>query len=345
MRLSLRDLIASDRRRARLFDGLVSLCIAVVFAGFLYATWFVSQYLGAPMSAFAAPITIALAMVVGRWTSSFVRGLLVRQRIQAMWLRRFQAEGGEAFRTSRVIDRLARDGISTLTLQDRDVRLSLEQRHHRLAPMFWTVTGLLLAAFGVYLAPRVALFGSSVREGMQSFGEVLIFAEVWMLAVLILLAAIGTAAAAGPVETFFFRNRDDYAKLPRLVSRIAAGRRKRGAVVLRISDANWRAAVVSALAAVDVVVIDISQVTDHIAWEIREAVNARGSAALVFICREPADGLSPQTFRVLEASGAPRLPDIVVYPGSRRDRSKARAFASAIREAIYSAMDRVSTKR
>jgi hypothetical protein len=47
MRLSLRDLIASDRRRAPLFDGLVSLCIAVVFAGFLYATWFVSQYLGA----------------------------------------------------------------------------------------------------------------------------------------------------------------------------------------------------------------------------------------------------------------------------------------------------------
>ena len=47
MRLSLRDLIASDRRRARLFDGLVSLCTAVVFAGFLYATWFVSQYLGA----------------------------------------------------------------------------------------------------------------------------------------------------------------------------------------------------------------------------------------------------------------------------------------------------------
>jgi hypothetical protein len=121
----IRDSIARDRKRARFYGALVLLCIAVALVGFLYATWLVGQYFGALIVAFAAAITIGLAVVVARWSSVFVRGALVHQRIQAMWLRRFQAEGGEVFRTSRVIDRLARDGISTLTLQDRDVRLSL----------------------------------------------------------------------------------------------------------------------------------------------------------------------------------------------------------------------------
>jgi hypothetical protein len=348
----IRDVIARDRSRARVFAAMVLLPIVVAFSGALYTLWFVAQIWREAtgqehlydsvvtflFATFAAVTTIGLAVLAARWSFSFVRNLLVPQRIQAIWLRRFQAEGGGAFRTSRVIDGLARDGISTLTLQDRDVRLSLEQRRHRLAPMFWSLTAALLGAFSIYFASKVMWFTTAA----QSLAAIYFLLEAWGLVVLILLMAIGIAAAAGPIATFFSRNRDDYAKMPRLMARIAAGRRRRGAVVLRICDANWRAAVVGGLAVVDVVIVDISQVTEHIAWEIREAVSTRGRGALVFISRESAGGPPPQAVRTLENAGAFLPAEIVYYPKSRRDRNKAREFASGICEAIYSAMDRVS---
>jgi hypothetical protein len=342
----IRERIDGDRRRARILARLAIVPITVVFAVLLYVASFVTQYLGPFEFARVLALATPVCAVVGYWNFQFVHAVFMRQRIQAIWLRRFQAEGGKAFRASRVIDRLARQGISTLTLQDRDVQLSMEQRRQRLAPMFWAVAvpltgGLAALSFSSWQA----VLASTTREGFTMLGQLFIVNEALIVIGAIVVAAILLAAIAGPIVTFMFRHRDDSAKLPRLMRRLIAGRRTRGTAVLRISDINWREAVTTALSAMDLAIVDVSTVTDHIAWEIHHAIDVCGGAGLVFICKEDSRRLSPLAVEMVRDVAGRRLDEIVYYPETRGDRRRSEAFALALRGAIYTAADRRSASR
>ncbi len=105
---------------------------------------------------------------------------------------------------------------------------------------------------------------------------------------------------------------------------------------MRVSDKNWREAVCASLAAVDVAIIDVSDVSDHVAWEIGEAVKSCGAAALVFIRREDAAFTDKAKAAVQTALGrAPR--HILTYPKSRG--GDAERFARLLRQHIYEAAD------
>lgn len=301
-----------------------------------------------------------LFLIVARWTFDAVRAALTPQRVQAMWLRRFQSERGDVFRTSRVIDRLSRHGVSALTLQDRDVQLSFEQRRNRLAPMFWLLF-IPITALVVFLAnqgfeaakadlldmPTARNLEEGVGQILQVFVGTIVVAMVWILSLvfgilLTVLAVMGVAAISGPVGAMFSKGRDDYKSLPRTLRRISRGNRQGGATIVRIGDANWRNAVQASLAAVDVSIVDLSSVSQHIAWEIDEAVRACGAPSLVFIAGAGEDGaraLSAEAAQVLrDALGRePGPADVVYYPADRR--SDAKPFARDLREAIYIAAD------
>jgi len=223
------------------------------------------------------------------------------------------------------------------------VRLSLEQRHQRLAPIFWALSVPLTAGLALLLFPlwQFAL-RSATTGGFQNLGEMLGLTEgvIWVTVILAIAASL--AEFAGPIGALFRRHRDDYPKLPRLIRRVKAGRRKRGAVVLRISDDHWRDTVTTALGTVDVALVDVSSVNEHIAWEIREAANACGAEALVFLCNENPEGLSPQAAKVIGDVIGPELPDIVYYPQSRYERRRGHEFAIKLRQAIYITVDRRS---
>ena len=301
-----------------------------------------------------------LITIVARWTFSSVRAALTPQRLQVMWLRRFQAEGGNAFRASRVIDQLARHGVSALTLQDRDVQLSFEQRRNRLAPAFWVLFLPITAALGYFaisswnqtrataesFRPNADNFGDAIG---QAIGNALGTAIVLVMIIVVALAAfmlatlliMALAALMGPIGALLARNRDDFARLPRLLREITLGRRK-GATVLRIGDRHWQEAVSASLHAVDAAIIDLTQVTDNIAWELGEAVKACGAEGLIFICRDPSGlGALPQdaVARVRAALGRdPR--GTIFYPVSRNaEKREAERFARDLRAAIYAAAD------
>ncbi|MEZ5957486.1 MAG: hypothetical protein R3C27_09785 [Hyphomonadaceae bacterium] len=295
-----------------------------------------------------------LFFIVARWTYDAVQAGLTPQRVQAMWLRRFQSERGNAFRTSRVIDRLSRFGVSALTLQDRDVRLSFEQRRNRLAPMFWLLFIPIVAAIVYFLyqgfldAQQQLLNQPQAENLQQAIGQVF-GAFFGLIAIAIVLIAgvffgvMGTlvvvmllAVLAGPVGAIFSRNRDDFGALPRTLERLRRGKGRRGASIVRISDAHWREAVSSSLGAVDVAIIDLTNVSDHVAWEIGEAVKAVGAQGLVFICCEGAELSSEARAAVRGALG--REPSNVVYYPARNGRD-AKRFARALRETIYDAAD------
>lgn len=111
---------------------------------------------------------------------------------------------------------------------------------------------------------------------------------------------------------------------------------------MRIGDAHWREAVQSSLAAVDVSIIDLTSVSEHLLWEINEAVRAGGAPSLVFICRAGEDGatrLSPEAQQALRAAlgREPGPAEVVFYPTHRKADSK--RFAAELRDAIYVAAD------
>lgn len=295
-----------------------------------------------------------LFFIVARWTYAAVRAAFTPQRVQAMWLRRFQSEGAGAFRTSRVIDRLSRYGVAALTLQDRDVQLSFEQRRNRLAPLFWLVfipVSLLIAyaIWHAWVGARADIMDLPPAESLQQgIGQVLgaffaLIAVAMLLVAALFFGVMGAMAVimiaawlAGPLGALASKNRDDFKSLPQRLRRIQRGKGGRGAMIVRISDEHWRAAVGASLAAVDVAIIDLSDVTDHVAWEIGEATRACGAHGLVFICREDIRLSDAASAAVRSALG--REPgDLVRYP-TRRGADPKR-FTRALCERIYAAAD------
>jgi succinate dehydrogenase hydrophobic anchor subunit len=297
-----------------------------------------------------------LFFIVARWTYDAVQAGLTPQRVQAMWLRRFHSESGGAFRTSRVIDRLSRHGVAALTLQDRDVRLSYEQRRNRLAPMFWLlfIPITLLLGFALWQAwqgaqadimdmPEAETIEQSIGQIFGAFVALIAIAAVLILAAFFglfasLVLVMLLAAIAGPVGAMFTKNRDDFESLPKLLQRIERGKGRRGAEIVRVSDTHWREAVCSSLAAVDVAIIDLSDVSDHVAWEIGEAVKACGASGLVFICSDAKGGLT-NAARAAVRRVLGREPGNVVFYPARRGSGDPDRFARQLRAQIYDAAD------
>ncbi|MCX7359539.1 MAG: hypothetical protein NT015_15530 [Alphaproteobacteria bacterium] len=151
------------------------------------------------------------------------------------------------------------------------------------------------------------------------------------LVVVMLLAAI-----SGPIGAMFSRNRDDFGSLPRLLERLQRGKGRRGASIVRISDANWRQAVSSSLGAVDVAIIDLTNVSENVAWEIGEAVKGVSPSGLVFICCE-GNQLSNEARAAVRGALGREPSNVVYYPAKRSGDTK--RFARQLRETIYSAAD------
>jgi hypothetical protein len=351
--------IAADRGVAGFFAFLASVPALAVIVGLLYV-----GYRGATDTdqndAQAVPVVLGvialfcfLFFVIARWTYDSVHSALTPQRVQAMWLRRFQAEGGDTFRTSRVVDRLSRHGVSALTLQDRDVQLSFEQRRNRLAPMFWLLfipialgiaylmwNGWVAARADIMDLPRAETLQQGIGQVIGAFIGLIVIAALllagFILAILATVLVVMTVAAlTGPIGAMLSKNRDDFRGLPRLLQRLQRGKR-RGASVVRISDANWREAVTSSLGAVDVAIIDLSDVSEHVAWEITEAAKACTTSGLVFICRDGVT-LSDAAKNAVRGALGRELIGVVHYPARRAASDK--AFARDLRERIYTAAD------
>lgn len=357
---SISQRIAGDRGRAGFFAFIVALPPLAAALGFLYLGYrVITEDLaedGVYIWLGAIAVMAFVFYSVWRWTLDGVRAALTPQRVQAMWLRRFHAERGGAFRTSRVVDQLSRFGIAPLTLQDSDVRLSFEQRRNRLAPTFWfffAPIALVLAYLGYASYNDVqASFANQHVEYSDNLGEALVevfvnalmygLVIVMVIAVFVMAALAAAlllylaAAVSGPLGAMVSRRRDDFRGLPRLLERLKRGKGRRGAFIVRISDEHWREAVISSLGAVDVAIIDLSDVSEHVAWEISEAVRSVGASGLVFIRREGVK-LSDQARAAVRNALGRDPAHILTYPD--RAGGNAKRFARVLREQIYSAAD------
>ena len=349
---AIRKRIARDRRVVTAFAVLAALPPVAAAVAMLHVGYGI---LADPEAMNQSDIWLLIAVVallavlfciVARWTYDAVHAQLTPPRVRAMWLRRFQSESGDVFRISRIIDRLSSHGVAALTLQDRDIPLSFAQRHDRLAPLFWILFVPLVLGPAYLLwqagesAQPVFLALSSGRELQTGAANVFggFFAPIGAALVFVfaltvaLLAVMLTAGLMGPIS----RDRDDYAELPGLLERIKAGKRQRGGAIVRVSDEHWREAVSASLGAVDVAILDMSDVREDDSWEIAEAAKACGVAALVFIRREDADFTDQAKAIVKGALGRAPL-HIVTYPKARG--GDAKEFARLLRQHVHEAAD------
>jgi len=187
------------------------------------------------------------------------------------------------------------------------------------AESFQQGVGQVFGAFFALLAVAVILIAGLFFGVMAAAAAIMLF-----------------AALAGPIGAMFASKRDDYPRLPRLLERISKGRGPRGASIVRVSDTHWRDAVTSSLAAVDVAIIDLTDVSEHVAWEIAEAAKACSSSGLVFICRESAELSDAAKAAVRAALGREHI-HVVQYPDRRG--ANGSAFARDLRDQIYNAAD------
>ncbi|MBK8543300.1 MAG: hypothetical protein IPL62_06850 [Caulobacteraceae bacterium] len=155
MARSVSQQVKNDRGPAGCFAAIAALPALAVLGAILWLLVRSLSYHEKPEDLILSGVFVLFALMfwlVAGWSYSAARAAMTPQRVQAMWLRRFQAEKGSAFRPSRVIDKLSRHGISAITLQDRDVKLSFEQRRNRLAPTFW----FFFAPIGALLATQAS---------------------------------------------------------------------------------------------------------------------------------------------------------------------------------------------
>jgi hypothetical protein len=362
MTASISARIARDRAVSSFFAFIASLPALAAVVGLIYVGYRVVTDQSEDLAQENGYLVLVLLglfaflfFIVARWTYDAVQAGLTPQRVQAMWLRRFHSERGDAFRTSRVIDRLSRHGVSALTLQDRDVQLSFEQRRNRLAPVFWLLfiplaAGIAYLFWQAWVGARADIMDLPPAETLQQgIGQVFgaFFALIAVGVILIaglffgvmgaLVAVMLIAAVSGPIGALFTKGRDDFKSLPRTLRRIQRGKGRRGAEIVRISDENWRAAVAASLAAVDVAIIDLTDVSDHVAWEIGEAVKACGAAGLVFICSDAKGGLDDSARAAVRQALGREPSNIVFYPAKKN--GDARRFAQTLRQQIYDAAD------
>jgi len=288
------------------------------------------------------PVAAIALGLSGAWLFVSVRSGMTPQRVQAIWLRRFSAEGKGRFATSRVIDGLSRLGISAITLQDRDVRLSWQQRRNRIGPTFLAIYAICVAVIAAYaLYTRWTWSQTGVQPFLGEIGLVLVAVAFGLIAA---VPALLLALAIGPVGALLSRERDDFKALPRILARVSGGK-QRGATVVRVRDENWQSAVTQGLGAVDVAILDLTDVSASISWEFTQAMEIVGREGLVFICRTHETRgahLPDEAKRVFEAASVelPRVSDIMFYPAQRASGWASRAFEAALAEAIYTAFDR-----
>jgi hypothetical protein len=336
----LREFSERQARVANIVAGVSAMSIAVAAASL--------EFHLAPRAVLFPPVAVVVYVAVAVIAYFGIRSALTRQYVRVLWLRRFRAESGFAYRVSNVIDRLSRSGISAVTLQDRDVRSSREQRRGRFAKRFWTIFILLtaislaLAAFiAAVLANDVTTNEAPIAQpiGMTLWNGALRMLQVFATfqSVLILLVLVVSLCLTW-LSNFFGSWRNDYENLREKLDTSRA--RNRGSIILRVQMKDWQNAVTTCIRATDLVILDVSDLSDAMIWEIDEVTRLIGAQRVVLLKKSKTKGAAPDDWKPHLAK-LPPLESAVEYPAVQTSTGMGTAaFASNLRKAIFAAYEK-----
>ncbi len=222
-------------------------------------------------------------MAAAPFSGYFVyRHMLVNKRI-LVWCRRFRPSYGRQFRFHRALATACSGIAYPITIQDSSYPASLmgsfSGRGWFLLPAAILVfyAGLIVVAM-----PSLTLLPEHLSKQGFGVGFIAISVAIPLLA-LKAYRRLGYRAYRGP---------DARRQVRAELEAINAGRRggTMGVEVVQCDDAGWRDVVTEALSVADVAVIDVSDLSENLRWELDEAIAALTTARVIIVHD---DGLEP----------------------------------------------------
>jgi hypothetical protein len=177
-----------------------------------------------------------------------------------LWLRRFHRRQQKPFQ--RALERACMYVGMPLTIQDSSFRFSMNYALGRFERYMWFI--LFALVIGGFIANRLEAD------------------ELTLVVCGVMVIVVGTAYW----WAFLRINKSDPLNhVKRLLSDIRAGRmRNFGTLILRCGDSFWRSAVELAMRHADVIVIDVSEPSNNVIWELQSAAAIRPLESILLTC-------------------------------------------------------------
>jgi len=245
----------------------------------------------------------------------FFRAFLFPRVRSILWLRRFHREHPPEFPVSQVMRRLCRLGLPVVTLRDRSVAGGTPLAEP-LTPVF-LIGGLVVTVWLLWI-----LEGQADRLNLEGPFALVIFGGLLALPVLIVPFFKLTQRALAVIR--FSRHELKPQEIERLLHGVGKARAEDDVVVLAAADENWQAIVRAALEETDFVMVDLSDPSPNLHWEV-QSIAASGAAERIIWMANTA---APAELRILNDGSYEALncvfrgkPTIVTYPtaGSRQE--------------------------
>ena len=251
------------RRRAAIWG--VSAAALLWLLDFIVVVWMKAQPVTTSMN-------VAQLAVQSVGAGSPIFGFLIYLRMVRpgrllMWLRRFRSDYHTRLRFHSCLWRASRALVTPATLQDQSFRSSLMTGFVR-AWLFWP---LALVGWIVGLFPlSLLVFQAGVASGLALLAVIIVWTTAYGFLAFYLVRRLG------------WRTFKDLDALELSVRRLRGGSGVPfGIDVVRVADAIWRKAVSSALQRSDLVVVDVTDPTQNLLWELEDAIRTLGPHRVV----------------------------------------------------------------
>lgn len=205
----------------------------------------------------------------------------MKQRL-LIWFRRFRPQYGRKFRFHRALAEACSGLAYPITVQDSSYPSTI------LGSFLGRGWFILPAAFGAFIVGMLAVMLASVmllpeKSAFSGFvaGTVLL-AVAGVFLTLKAYRRLGYRRFSGPGA--------GHQVLLTLDSIKAGGGNFLGVDVFQCDDAAWQAVVAASLTMADVAVVDVSEVTENLAWEISQALKSLPPERVIFVCEERSSG-------------------------------------------------------
>ncbi len=196
-----------------------------------------------------------------------------------IWFRRFRPDYGQKFRFHRALSEACSGLAYPVTIQDSSYDSNLLGSFWRRG---WFIIPLAMLAFIIGMIIIMLLSLMLLPDNLSKAGWL---AGTLILLVLILFLSFKAYKRLG-YKSYIDKQTKD--KLTHTLESIKAGQINNimGVDVIQCSDNVWQDLVTTALAKIDIAIIDISELTDNLAWEITQAFKHLPKERIVFVCDE-----------------------------------------------------------